>query len=61
MRKLSDILADIRNTEHRIKMLKEDMQYADHGAYGQDKDRLAALQMRLGELKSELAQVDAAP
>lgn len=52
-------MATVNHTEqklrirHAIRSLEEGLPYADHGAYGQDKARIAELQEQLRKLERE--------
>lgn len=55
---LDSITKAIRWREHAVKNLKDGLKYADHGAWGQDKQRIRDLEdeiRKLIDIKKELA------
>jgi len=51
----SDIERAIASTRAAIKSLQEGLPYADHGAYGQDRERIRKLRQELAGLKNKEA------
>jgi hypothetical protein len=51
--KTSDIERAIASTRAAITALQEGLPYADHGAYGQDRERIRKLRHELRRLKQE--------
>jgi hypothetical protein len=51
----SDIERAIASTRAAIKSLQEGLPYADHGAYGQDRQRIRKLRQELASLKNKEA------
>jgi hypothetical protein len=49
----SDIERAIASTRAAIKSLQEGLPYADHGAYGQDRERIRKLRQELAGLKNK--------
>ena len=55
----ASILAEIDALETRIERLEDNLKYADHGAYGQDKERISDLKRVVQTLKTELEEGEA--
>jgi len=51
----SDIERAIASARAAIRSLQEGLPYADHGAYGQDRERIRRLRHELGMLKQQEA------
>jgi hypothetical protein len=48
------IVAEMKTKRERIVILKDGLKYADHGAYGQDRSRIATLEREVEQLGKEL-------
>ena len=48
-----DIQRAITSARNAIRSLQEGLQYADHGAYGQDRERIRKLRQELAGLKNK--------
>jgi len=49
----SDIERAITSARDALRSLQEGLQYADHGAYGQDRERIRKLRQELAGLKNK--------
>lgn len=56
---VTDIKARIASCRDQIEHLQELLPYADHGAYGQDKARIAHLRNEIAELSLQLNTIEA--
>lgn len=56
MNERSEVRATIAHLWHRIECLQRDMQYADHGAYGQTQQRVRNLRQEIEVLELQLKE-----
>ena len=57
MERKEEVIAELTSKRRSIVSLKENLKYADHGAYGQDTEKISRLEREVEQLGKELIQL----
>jgi len=57
MKTKEEITNELTQKRRQIVSMKENLKYADHGAYGQDEERISVLEREVEQLGKELIQL----
>jgi len=54
MKTKDEVINELTSKRRQIVTLKENLKYADHGAYGQDQEKISRLEREVEQLGKEL-------